>query len=152
VDFVRYKGIDGKETLSPMEDAIRRVLEAHGKLEEFQKSEFFYMKIQREPWMDLIIEKHGDEVVVAHYGEQNGDLMADPDMTFSIKAGWRPMTFTNHYVGVFTRASWYEDGILLTDTRAHKDLVSFVRVWAKNIREQGFADSEGSKVLKVEGN
>ena len=39
-----------------------------------------------EAYMPLSVDRTGDNTfALAHYGEQNGDLMADPDMVF-----WRP--------------------------------------------------------------
>jgi hypothetical protein len=42
---------------------------------------------------------------VAHYGEQNGDLMRDPEICFVVSDGvdglanWTPLYFRNDYVG-----------------------------------------------------
>jgi hypothetical protein len=46
-------------------------------------------------------------VSVAHYFEQNGDLMADPEMTFEVNpadwqsAPWRPASITQAPMGVY---------------------------------------------------
>ncbi len=47
----------------------------------------FHIRIENEPWMTLIIEDTQERgpnglpaISVAHYGEQNGDLMRDPEM------------------------------------------------------------------------
>ena len=39
--------------------------------------------------MEKIMDQPGFEAVysLAHYGKQNGDLMADPEMTFGLKDG-----------------------------------------------------------------
>ena len=53
--------------------------------------EIDYCKILNEPYMSLSIEKisksHDDliQYSFAHYYEENGDLIADPEMVFSIK-------------------------------------------------------------------
>ena len=51
----------------------------------------FHIKIENPPYMALVIEDiqelgpHGFPVIsVAHYGEQNGDLMRDPEMCFEL--------------------------------------------------------------------
>ena len=42
-----------------------------------------HTKVENKPYMALCVEVIGDDLVsVAHYGEQNGDLMKDPDMVF----------------------------------------------------------------------
>ena len=50
-----------------------------------------YAKIKNsECYMPVVVELVGDikgygkVISIAHYGEQNGDLMADPEMTFTI--------------------------------------------------------------------
>jgi hypothetical protein len=47
----------------------------------------FHIRIENEPWMTLVIEDTQEcgpnglpAISVAHYGEQNGDLIRDPEM------------------------------------------------------------------------
>ncbi len=50
-----------------------------------------YIKIENPPYMALVIEATPEPgpcglpaISVAHYGEQNGDLMRDPEMCFEL--------------------------------------------------------------------
>ena len=50
-----------------------------------------YLKIDNAPYMELVIEAMDESgpmglpaLSVAHYGEQNGDLMRDPEMCFEL--------------------------------------------------------------------
>ena len=50
-----------------------------------------YLKIENAPYMALVIEATDESgpsglpaISVAHYGEQNGDLMRDPEMCFEL--------------------------------------------------------------------
>ena len=50
-----------------------------------------YLKIENPPYMTLVIEATPDPgplnapaLSVAHYSEQNGDLMRDPEMCFEL--------------------------------------------------------------------
>ncbi len=50
-----------------------------------------YLKIENPPYMELVIEAVDESgpcglrsLSVAHYGEQNGDLMRDPEMCFEL--------------------------------------------------------------------
>ena len=50
-----------------------------------------YLKIENPPYMALVIEATDESgpcglpaISVAHYGEQNGDLMRDPEMCFEL--------------------------------------------------------------------
>ena len=88
-------------------------------------------------------DRHGHPVYsLTHYGEQNGDLMADPDMTVAVDqdAGTvEPLTFHNDYMGVdqqvYIRAA---NGQLLYSRRLRSELDDFLRQWLKNLAEQGF--------------
>jgi hypothetical protein len=53
-----------------------------------------YLKTDNLPYMELVIEAVGEPgplglpaISVAHYGEQNGDLMRDPEMCFELRSG-----------------------------------------------------------------
>jgi len=55
-----------------------------------------YLKIENLPYMALVIEATPEpgplgaaSISVAHYGEQNGDLMRDPEMVFEARGVWR---------------------------------------------------------------
>jgi hypothetical protein len=50
-----------------------------------------YLKIDNAPYMELVIEAMDESgpmglpaISVAHYGEQNGDLMRDPEMCLAL--------------------------------------------------------------------
>jgi hypothetical protein len=50
-----------------------------------------YLKINNSPYLELVIEAMGESgpmglpaISVAHYGQQNGDLMRDPEMCFEL--------------------------------------------------------------------
>jgi hypothetical protein len=50
-----------------------------------------YLKIENPPFMALVIEATPEPgpcgapaISIAHYGEQNGDLMRDPEMCFEL--------------------------------------------------------------------
>ncbi len=76
---------------------------------------------------------------IAHYGKQNGDLMADPEMTFVIVDGkYYPITFRNDYVALYQEVFEYdEDGKPeAIDTKLQSDLTSFANTWMTSIQEQ----------------
>lgn len=91
----------------------------------------------------LIAGEHHEFTIhyLAHYGEQNGDLMNDPLMTFWT---WKkdpskiyPASYENHYVGV------YREGLTVDETgRAgcrkalQADQTRFANTWLQNIASQ----------------
>ena len=105
-----------------------------------------YAKIQNSPaLMPVVVEKvghlkgYGEIISIAHYGEQNGDLMADPDMTFTIVRGeYYPISFKNDYVGIYQEVfSYNEDGSPeAIDIKLQSDLTTFANQWMNSIQEQ----------------
>ncbi len=110
------------------------------------------LKIEHKPYMSLVIEGMDESgpcglpaISVAHYGEQNGDLMRDPEMCFELGlaggAHLNPFYWRNDYVGV----EQWSRFITGTDYAFHRELfqqhVSFAKVWDRNLRSQGFAEA-----------
>jgi len=75
----------------------------------------------------------------AHYGEQNGDLMRDPDVVMmdSGAAGLYPMSFRNDYLGVDNESLVYEDGKASgCRLKMQASITSFCATWAGNLKDQ----------------
>lgn len=100
-------------------------------------------------YMDLVMEKleysdyRGRPVYyMAHYGEQNGDQMADPELRFSVDkdAGIiEPLEFRNDYLGLNQEVYIERDCKTLYSHRLRTDLDVFLWHWLQNIKEQGFS-------------
>ena len=102
-------------------------------------------------FMPLSVEDIGQSgdgkrlISLCHYGEQNGDLMRDPDMVFEIHA-WadasaaEPLSFQNDYMGLFQEVYRYgADGKKThVNVRLKQELTSFARTWFTNLKDQGF--------------
>jgi hypothetical protein len=89
----------------------------------------------------------GFTISLAHYGESNGDLMADPDMELWVcHAGdggppvVMPLTFKQDYRGHFREFATYSPacntitGISVNQVRSATE---FLHLWLINIRDQG---------------
>ena len=113
------------------------------------------ISIENEPWMRLVIEvlpERGPDghvvVSVAHYGEQNGDAMRDPEMLFEVvEEGGRepefwPFYFRNDYAAVEQWSRQRDDAgnLHCLPNRTH-DLEQFAKMWDQNLREQGFLEA-----------
>lgn len=106
------------------------------------------IKVLNPPYMALCIEHigtgpHGLPMIsVAHYGEQNGDAMRDPDMVFEVGGdlvGWSPVSFRNDYLGLEQEAAWKDaHGRVLIRPKLVADLKRFAATWDRNLRQQGF--------------
>ena len=79
----------------------------------------------------------GQIVAVAHYYEQNGDLMADPDMMFLVSGDEVfPMTYQQDNLGIYQEAISMEGGTMKVNPRLQRELVSFANQWMRNFEEQ----------------
>lgn len=109
------------------------------------------VRIRVDGYMPLSIEAIGTSadgnrlISICHYGEQNGDLMRDPEMVFELFAygeasAAEPLSFQNDYMGLLQEVYRYDDAGKKThvNTRLKAELKSFARTWFRNIREQGF--------------
>jgi uncharacterized protein YqiB (DUF1249 family) len=101
-----------------------------------------YVKSQVPGFMGLDLEllsRHGEIITVAlsHYYEQNGDLIADPDMVVRIDTKSETveaLTFQDTYI----YREVYLDGNRV-DVKAKKELNEFLLLWLTNLINQGHA-------------
>ena len=79
---------------------------------------------------------------MAHYSEQNGDLMADPDMEIAVDfeaETIEPRTYQNDYMGLYQQVyKRAEDGTLLYSPKLRTELDNFLWLWLGNIKDQLF--------------
>jgi hypothetical protein len=109
-----------------------------------------YLKIENAPYTALVIEATGESgpsglpaISVAHYGEQNGYLMRDPEMCFELASEEGPQLdpfyFRNDYIGVEQWSRTIERGHNIHLSRLHEQHKQFAQEWDNNLRLQGFA-------------
>ncbi|MGB7532996.1 MAG: hypothetical protein WA977_08510 [Halobacteriota archaeon] len=83
--------------------------------------------------------KLGQIFSIAHYYEQNGDMMRDPDMEF-IKGGdgeYYPISFWQDAPPVRDEPiKWVDGDIVGYNEKQQAALVPFANIWMKNIKEQ----------------
>lgn len=103
-------------------------------------------------YMDLVIENlyykdfEGNDIYsISHYGIQNGDLMADPDMEIALTNDGRiiPRTYRNDYLGIMQQVFKTIDGKVCYSNQLLIDLDLFLWQWLQNIDQQGFKDDIG---------
>ncbi len=110
-----------------------------------------YLKVENPPYMELVIEATDEfgpcglpSLSVAHYGEQNSDLMRDPEMCFELGfvggAHLNPFYWRNDYVGVEQWSRFIQDGNYCFHTQLHAQHERFAKAWDNNLRQQGFAE------------
>jgi hypothetical protein len=120
-----------------------------------------YLKIENLPYMALVIEAMPEPgplglpaLSVAHYGEQNGDLMRDPEMCFELskpvahKLTLDPYYWRNDYVAV---EQWSRDivrGQYVALLRLHSQHEHFAAEWDRNLALQGFLEAFTDKSIR----
>lgn len=109
--------------------------------------------IDNSPNMPLVVEALDESgpcglpaLSVAHYGEQNGDLMRDPEMCFELsfaggEADLNPFYYRNDYVGCEQWSRFITGNDYAYHRELHRQHVSFAKVWDRNLRSQGFAEA-----------
>ena len=102
-----------------------------------------YMPVSVE---EIGVSQDGHRLVsLCQYGEQNGDLMRDPDIVFlfhnvSDDAAAEPVSFRNDYLGLSQEVYRYDE----TGRRTHvllslkQELKEFAESWFANLKDQGF--------------
>jgi hypothetical protein len=113
-----------------------------------------YLKIENPPYMALVIEATPEPgptglpaIFIAHYGEQNDDLMRDPEMCFELTnplgmgCTMTPYYFRNDYMGVeqYSRTCDEKHYIFYPDLLHQHE--QFARMWDRNLRALGFVEA-----------
>ena len=102
----------------------------------------YYMKFSTPGYMELVMEDIGDGMIsMSHYYELNGDLMADPDMTFTVDK-------ENRYL---IGQSFQQDSLAYYEEANDNPLVinefnEFTSDWLRNIKDARY------KVEAIYGN
>jgi len=100
-------------------------------------------------FMPLIVERIGNLRFLsaefplfsfAHYGEQNGDAMRDPDVVMmDTPSGLVPISYRNDYLSTDQEVLEYDAAGNATGRyvrRCQADITTFCNGWARNIRDQ----------------
>jgi hypothetical protein len=128
------------QTADDIKAATIKILRAHGLYDRFQEAEDFHARIMKPPFHPLTIERHGRQVIVAHYREQGDGMVPDPDMEFWISrdSAWEPVA------AIFASGDFRTcmDGPLDVDEEERAQLVSLASAWSRELLAQGFDSGE----------
>ena len=109
------------------------------------------VKIENAPYMSLTVENIGlgprglPALSICHYGEQNGDLMRDPEMCFEMEIEngsvkeFHPYYYRNDYVAFEQNAVDEENRRI--DVRAVQSQREMADIWDSNLAAQGFLEA-----------
>ena len=125
-----------------MQAVIRAMTEKHGVDMTRPQS---YLRLDMPNFDRLIVETiDAHRLVVAHYFEQNGDLVPDPSVTFFVTetGEWAPIGVEQALGGRRSYVRMTDDatGIASYDADGQADLAEFVEIWAQNIEAQSWLE------------
>ena len=129
-------------------DTILEIITAAGQLDRLiQRGPHFSLKIDNPPFMPLVIEAwdslimgENRRISVAHYLEQAGDLIPDPEVEIR-DDGW-PIELSQR--ASYTQVTTYSgDGLTLSFApQAKRSVLHFLdNTWAPNLRAQRFIEA-----------
>ena len=101
-----------------------------------------YMRLEMPGFDRLSIENvGGGRISVAHYFEQNGDLIADPEIVFALVGDWYPVEI-QQVLGGWRQflAKDAQGRLICCNPRGQADVTTFADLWARNIEAQGWID------------
>ena len=117
---------------------IEKLLSAHDLLDKFHTQLDFHVRFDMPGYQRLVIERHGELISVAHYFEQNGDLVPDPEVELHYPT-WAPTAITQAFGIRREKFITRMNDVVLVDTRFDREVSSFLSMWARNIQAQGWA-------------
>jgi hypothetical protein len=84
-----------------------------------------------------VIGRHGHWPIfsLAHYYEQDGDLVCDPDVTFLVADQVHPLTFEQGGVVRQVAVQFRDTGVHLNE-RLQSQITDFCNAWLRNVAEQ----------------
>lgn len=132
------RGLHLEPAMKPLSKAAKKVFEKlvdgiePGQAKKFDNANGAFMAAHVDRLTDNLFS-------IAHYYEQNGDLVSDPDMEF-----WRgpdgeiyPCSITHGALGLFVRGIEFADGKPSgVRPRTQRDQATFANTWLRNIKEQ----------------
>ncbi len=125
----------------PVSQSARKILEQlvegldePGASKKIDKSNGVYMAVCVERVEET---QHGPVFSLAHYFEQNRDLVPDPDVTLlrAIDGDFFPLSYQDARVYRLSVELASEGGVRV-DRKRQADLVHFVARWLRNVKQQ----------------
>ena len=138
---------------------VQKIIDAHGGL-VWLKEAGHHIKLQpcSKSMMPLVVEYIGDwlgepgfpMVSVAHYYQQNGDMMRDPEMTFflgtttspikGVTPTWIPLSYLQDNMGICSEVFSLDNDGKVTGIRRKllAKLETFSRQWDRDIHNHGY--------------
>ncbi|MGD1929280.1 MAG: hypothetical protein ACFB12_10240 [Leptolyngbyaceae cyanobacterium] len=116
-----------KQQKGGAEKQVAKFLEQAGLAESVLQGEDFHLRIENEPYIPLVVERHSDQLYLTHYLTQNGDMFIDTEMVLGISEQGRLALQETAVQSLGGEYRGYDRG--------------FAQMFARNINHQGFAEA-----------
>ena len=116
-----------KQQKGGSEKQVAKFLEQAGLAESVLQGEDFHLRIENEPYIPLVVERHGDQLYLTHYLTQNGDMFIDTEMVLGISEQGRLALQETAVQSLGGEYRGFDRG--------------FAQMFARNINHQGFAEA-----------
>lgn len=125
-----------------LQQIIKEIAEKHGL--DLTAPEA-HLKLTMPNFDPLVIEKIGkNQISVAHYFVQEGDMMADPDLVlFTGYIAWVPTEITQAPFGIYNKVAWLTDDGRQVDRflpTSQAALADFANEFGRQIRANGWLE------------
>lgn len=139
---------------------VHDVVRAARLFEEFETAEYFVLRVENASYMPFVIESWNAldplqyerrRVLVAHYYTAQGREYPDPELEM-IDNGF-PVRLRQTVFGIMETPVLWRDAKtqqVMVNLKGKKDMAQLLRIWAKNIHDQGFVDA-ASRIVTVAG-
>jgi hypothetical protein len=136
----RLSDLRKEPPMNLMQTAILDILRRHSLDKAFNTATEFHLRIENPPFMPLVIERQGNVISVAHYGELNGDAIRDPELTFTWPT-FEPLSITQDPVGRYAEIHTMVGDRPAIHMALLRELRMFANLWARNLMAQGFGQA-----------
>jgi len=114
-----------RNDLMEIQNIVEKILAKHN----IDSTKDFYLKLKMPAYMDSVLERNGDIILVGHYREQNGDLISDPVIAMDWKEIWPPVRI-ELWRGD-TICAFYKDEKRMIYPNRMKEFRAFQRMFAR---------------------
>ncbi|MCC6192492.1 MAG: hypothetical protein IT318_25985 [Anaerolineales bacterium] len=136
----RLSDLRKEPLMNLMQTAVLEILRRHHLDKSFNTATEFHLRIENPPFMPLVIERQGNVISVAHYGELNGDAIRDPELTFTWPT-FEPLSITQDPVGRYAEIHTMVGDRPAIHMALMRELRMFANLWARNLMAQGFGQA-----------
>lgn len=129
-------------------NTVKKILETQNvtDMQDMALNDHYKIHAPSQGLMDLDIEKVlDDQLSVAHYYTQRGDLMRDPEIVFQVEQ----LSDTDSWTPIIYRQDGFPQVFQHNETGLGRSVTDFADQWSDNLQAQGFYDQAVDNKLET---